>query len=285
MPDRSALTQHEIVTDLHPLHRTLVSEGTDDALARIGEYLGPSIEYEIERYKALDPAWTWRVPERWEVREAYLETEDGERFADWADSPLHVISYSLAVDRTLSFDELLPHLRWNEKLPATVPWEFAYYERTWGFCISKDTLDRMPRDAKYRAVIKSEFLTGPDDGLAVGVAKLPTPGARDDGEFLLCAHICHPMQANDDAAGVATAVEVMRRLKANPLPEGALNVRLLICPEQIGSVCYLSHNEDLIPKLRAGIFCEMTGNDNTLALQRSRQDCHDVDRIAQSVLG
>lgn len=40
----------------------------------------------------------------------------------------------------------------------------------------------------------------------------------DVGECLICAHICHPSQANDDAAGVAVAVEVMRRLALDPLP-------------------------------------------------------------------
>jgi aminopeptidase-like protein len=61
-------------------------------------------------------------------------------------------------------------------------------------------------------------------------------------------------------------------------------VRLLLCPETIGSVCYLSRHEDLIERLRGGAFVEMTGNDNSLALQRSRQDDHVLDRIARAVL-
>ena len=112
------------------------------------------------------------------------------------------------------------------------------------------------------------------------------PGVRSTGagEILVCTHVCHPNQANDDAAGVVTAIEVARRLAANPLPAGSMSVRFLFCPETIGSIAYLAHHESLIPDFRAGIFIEMTGNDNSLILQRSRQDNALIDRVARTVL-
>jgi aminopeptidase-like protein len=76
----------------------------------------------------------------------------------------------------------------------------------------------------------------------------------------------------------------MRRLAADPLPAHALGVRLLLCPETIGSICYLSHHEELIERLQGAVFCEMTGNDSGLRLQRSRQDDHVLDRIARIAL-
>ncbi|RMF47891.1 MAG: DUF4910 domain-containing protein, partial [Anaerolineae bacterium] len=45
--------------------------------------------------------------------------------------------------------------------------------------------------------------------------------------------------------------------------------RFLIVPETIGSVAYLSHHEDLIPKMVGGLFLEMLGNDSPHALQGS----------------
>jgi aminopeptidase-like protein len=272
----------DLVRELYPLHRTLVSEGTDEALARVGAHLGPGIHYEIERFAPGERAWTWRVPRRWIVHEAYIEIEGGERVLDFARNPLHLVSYSDSVDTTLTWEELAPHLHVSNARPHAIPWEFSYYEPGWGFCLSADRREELPRDATYRAVIRAEQRDGPQDGLAVGVA---TVGADSDREeFLICAHICHPMQANDDLAGVASAVEVMRRLAADPLPDHALGVRLLLCPETIGSVCYLSHHEDLIERLSGAVFCEMTGNDMGLALQRTRQDDHVLDRIARAVL-
>jgi aminopeptidase-like protein len=63
-----------------------------------------------------------------------------------------------------------------------------------------------------------------------------------------------------------------------------MSVRFLFCPETIGSIAYLANNEDLIPALRGGLFSEMTGNANTLALQRSYQDDDRIDRVARRVL-
>jgi aminopeptidase-like protein len=271
----------DLVRELYPLHRTLVSDGTDEALARVRAHLGPGVRYDIERFAPGARAWTWRVPERWVVHEAYLEIEGGERVADFARNPLHVVSYSDPVDLTLRWEELAPHLHFSPARPHAIPWEFCYYEPGWGFCISAERHAALPREATYRAVIRAELRDGPQDGLAVGVA---TVGPVDAGELLVCAHICHPMQANDDLAGVATTVEVMRRLAADPLPERALGVRLLLCPETIGSVCYFSHHEDLIGRLRGAVVCEMTGSDGALVLQRTRQDDHVLDRIARSAL-
>jgi aminopeptidase-like protein len=273
----------EQLAALYPLDRALVSDGTDAALELIGATLP---EWTVETWAPGEQAWTWRVPERYVVHEAYLETADARRVADSADSPLLVVSYSEPVDALLAFDALEPHLHTAAQRPAAIPYEFKFYERSWGFCLSQDALDALPRDVRYRAVIRSEFVSDPERGLRIGVARAAPRGGHDEraGELLVCAHIDHPAMANDDAAGVVTAAEVARRLAADPLPEGSMSVRFVFCPETIGSVCYLSRHEDLIERLHGAVFSEMTGNDNGLVLQRSRQDDDEIDRIARRVL-
>lgn len=276
-----------ILAEFFPLHRTLASDDQDRTLEIIGAYMPDSSNYTIETYKPLGPAWTWRVPERYLVHEAYLETEDGERIVDFADNPLHIISYSLPVDRLLTWEELEPHLRYSEKRPAAIPWEFKYYERDWGFCLPKNVFDKLPRDQKYRAVIKSEFVTDPKQGFKIATALIHPEGGANlaAGEMIIQAHTCHPNQANDDGAGVVTAIEVARRLAENPLPPNSMSVRFWFGPETIGTIAYLAHNEHIIPNLRGGLFLDMTGNRNSLILQRTRQDTHLLDRVARSVMG
>ena len=276
----------DVVKELYPLHRTLVSDGTDRALEIIGEYMPANTDYAIEIFEPGKRVWTWQAPERYIVHEARLETEDGEKVVDFMDNPLHLVSYSLPVDGIFSWEELEPHLHYSAERPHAIPWEFKYYERSWGFCLSKDQYDRLPRDKRFRAVIRVDFAQGADQGLRIGVGVVQPKGERheDSGEMLICSHVCHPYQANDDIAGVVTALEVARRLAERQLPEGSMSVRFLFCPETIGSICYLSHHEDLIPNLKGGIFCEMTGNQNTLALQRTRQDSNLLDHCARSVL-
>jgi aminopeptidase-like protein len=275
-----------VLEQIYPLHRTLVSDGLDQALEIVGSYLPDEMNYNIENYAPGTAVWTWKVPERYVVHQAYLETEDGRRIVDFKDNPLHLLSYSLPVDKMLTWNELEPHLYTNAKRPWAIPWQFKYYERDWGFCLRKDIADQLPRHLRYHAVIDVEFQTDPQNGFHNGVGVIhPQGGCNPEaGEILVTAHICHPNQANDDAAGVATAVELARRLAEHPLPKGSMSVRFLFCPETIGSITYLAHHEDLIPGLRSGIFIEMTGNQNTLVLQRSRQDDALIDQIARYVL-
>ena len=273
-----------ILEQLYPLHRTLASDGTDEALRIIGEHMPPEAGFEIETYTPGTPVWTWTVPERYLVHEAYLETKEGKRVIDFADNPLHLVSYSLPVDEVFTWEELKPHLFFNEDRTHAVPWVFKYYERDWGFCLPRDLFDRLDRSARYRAVIRSEFVDEP--GFRIGVGVVHPQGGPDPavGELIVAAHICHPMQANDDASGVVSAVELARRLAADPLPAGSMSVRFLFCPETIGSIAYLAHHEDLIPRLRGGLFLEMTGSHGPLAWHHTRQGSDLLDRITVAVL-
>ncbi|GAB4578832.1 MAG: DUF4910 domain-containing protein [Anaerolineales bacterium] len=288
---------------LYPLHRTLASDGTDKALALVGEAMPAQAHYTLETYTPGTPIWTWRVPERYVVHEAYLETEDGRRVVDFADNPLHLVSYSNPVHLWLDWEELAPHLHVNEKFPDAVPWVFKYYDRSWGFCLSKNVYDQLPRDQQYQAVINAEFVTEPGFRVGVGVMAWEVPTSSDEfpdsrgrswefvgtqgsspGEMIILSHICHPMQANDDAAGVVTAIGLAHRLAARPLPPGSMAVRFLFCPETVGTIAYLAHHEDLIPRLKGGLFLEMTGNRAPLAWHHSRQHSHLLDRITHHVL-
>ena len=276
----------DVLIEIFPLHRTLVSDDMDRTLEIIGAYLPQEAGYVIETYAPGKTVWTWKVPERYVVHAAYLEAEDGTRLVDFADNPLHLVSYSLPVDCWLTWNELESHLFFSATRPTAVPWMFKYYERSWGFCLSKELYDRLPHHIRYHAVIRVDFVTDPERGFKIATGLVHPMGgpAAKAGELLICTHTCHPAQANDDAAGVVTAIEVARRLAANPLPAGAMSIRFLFCPETIGSIAYLAHHEEIIPGLKGGIFIEMTGNRNTLILQRTRQDNSWMDRIARAVL-
>ena len=275
-----------ILAEFLHLNRTLASDDMDKTYDIIGSYMPDSASFVTENYAPLSQVWTWKVPERYIVHEAYLETEDGERIVDFKNNPLHIISYSLPVDKVLTWDELAPHLRYSEKRPNAIPWEFKYYERSWGFCLSKNVFDQLPRDKKYRAVIRSEFSTDLENGMKIAVGVMhPMGGPNPEaGEFIIQSHTCHPAQANDNGSGVVCEIELARRLAEKPLPAGSMSIRFWFGPETIGTVAYLANHESLIPNLRGGIFLDTTGNQNTLALQRTRQDNHLLDRIARHVI-
>ncbi len=238
----------DLIHELWFLRRDLVSDGYDIALQRLADEVSGRMR--IHEYPSGEKCWTWTVPEKWTCHEAYLETIDGHRIIDAAEHPLHVVSYSLPYEGIISRQDLLQHLHVHPRLPDAVPFVFKYYQRDWGLCTSqvlRDSLDQ----PEYRAVIRTTFEPG-----MLKVGEVIIPGESEE-TFILAAHLCHPAMANDDLTGVVAGLEASLTLLEAPKPY--YTYRLLILPETIGSVAYLSHNEDLIPKMVGGLFLEMLG--------------------------
>jgi len=267
----------DLINDLWFLKRDIVSDDFDKALSRLAD----EVPMTIHEYPTGEPCWTWRVPEKWTCHEAYLETLDGRRLIDYTDHPLHVVSYSLPFEGVVDREQLLEHLHIHPRLPDAIPFAFKYYDRDWGLCASKSLRDSLIDDS-YHVVIRTSFEPGT---LKVGEVVIPGQSKKC---VMLVAHLCHPAQVNDDLSGVMVGIDVARTLaqwgETNRTPLH-YTYRLLILPETIGSVAYLSHNEHLIPKMSAGLFLEMLGNDSPHALQGSFQPESRFDRCQRSVFG
>ena len=264
----------DLINELWFLKRDIISDDYDKALNRLAH----DVPMNIHEYPTGEPCWTWRVPEKWTCQEAYLETLDGRRLIDYADHPLHVVSYSLPFEGVVSRQELFNHLHVHPRLPDAIPFVFKYYDRDWGLCAPQSLRDSLTDDS-YRVVIRSSFERG-----TLKVGEVVIPGKSKD-IFMLVAHLCHPAQANDDLTGVVVGIDVVRAL-LNMVENGGsplyYTYRLLILPETIGSVAFLSHNEDLIPEMVAGLFLEMLGNDSPHALQGTLLTNSRVDRCLNS---
>jgi len=98
------------------------------------------------------------------------------------------------------------------------------------------------------------------------VGEAVAPGASPES-IVLCSHLCHPAMVNDDMTGVAVGLEVIRRLRRRK--DLRYTYRYVIVPETIGTVAFLSQNEELVPSIRGGLFLEMLGLANPPALQFS----------------
>ena len=261
----------ELISALWRLPRDIVSDGYDAALRA----LSTQVPMTVHEYPTGTECWTWVVPEKWTCHEAWLETLDGRRLFAYEDNPLHVVSYSLPIEREVSRNELFEHLHVHPGLPDAIPFVFKYYERDWGLCCSKDCKDSL-RDDRYRVVIRSEFSYG-----TLKVGEVVVPG-RSSETFVLCAHLCHPAMVNDDLSGVVVGLKVMQELLKRSTPR--YTYRFLILPETIGSAAYLSHNGELIPKMIGGLFLEMLGLKYPHALQLSFSGDTEVDRCLIQVL-
>jgi aminopeptidase-like protein len=264
-----------LINELWFLKRDIVSDDFDHALARLARELPMS----IAEYPSGMRCWTWTIPEKWACQEAYLETMDGKRLIDYADHPLHVVSYSLPYEGVVDRQELLQHLHVHPRLPGAIPFVFKYYERDWGLCASQELRDSL-KDERYRVVIQTRF---EPDSLKIGEVLIP---GQSEQTVMLVTHLCHPAMVNDDLSGVVVGIEVARTLleRGSQGSKPYFTYRLLILPETIGSVVYLSHHEELIPQMVAGLFLEMLGNNSPHALQGSFQPSSQIDRCLVSAL-
>jgi aminopeptidase-like protein/aminoglycoside N3'-acetyltransferase len=262
MPPEASMEQ--MIEALWQLPRHLLSDGFDDALRA----LGTQLPIKVLEYPTGTECWTWIIPEKWTCHEAYLETLDGKRVFSAADHPLHVVNYSLPFEGVVTREELFRHLHVHPRVREAIPFILMYYEREWGLCCSqvqKDTL----RDERYRVVIKTSFSYS-----TLKIGEVVIPGTRDE-TIVLCSHLDHPAQVNDDMSGVVVGMEVARQLlKRKNL---RYTYRYLILPETIGGVAYLSQNEAFQSKIKGGLFLEMLGLENPHALQLSFHGATELD--------
>jgi len=261
---------YDLIKDLYFTRRDLISDGYDEALA----YISKIIPLKIHNIPSGTKCWTWTVPKKWSISDAYIEV-DGKKLLDLNDHPLHVISYSLPINKIVNHKELMNHVYSNAKRPNSIPFQFKYYEQDWGFCIEHNKISNFSHE-KYHVVINSQYTDG-----FLKIGEISIKGSTDE-TIVLVAHLDHPAMANDDLAGVAVLVDVVKELLNNN--NLYYSYKILFLPETIGSIAYLSQNENLIPKLKAGIFLEMLGNDNEFALQFSRQSNTILDKIARNIL-
>ncbi|HET7565283.1 MAG TPA: DUF4910 domain-containing protein, partial [Gemmatimonadaceae bacterium] len=255
LPPNASMAQ--MIDALWRLPRDLVSDGYDAAL----NALATQLPMTIHEYPTGTESWSWIVPEKWTCHEAYLETLDGRRLFSYAEHPLHVVSYSLPFEGEVTREELFKHLHVHHQLADAVPFIFKYYERDWGLCCTRAMRETLT-DERYRVVIRTSSSYG-----TLKVGEVVVPGRTDDS-IVLCAHLCHPAMVNDDLSGVVVGVDVMRALLSERR-DLRYTYRFLIVPETIGSVTWLSHHEELIPRMKGGLFLEMLGAEQPHSLQRS----------------
>ena len=107
----------KLIEDLWYKQRNIVSDEYEEAL----KYISNIIPLKIHEVSTGTKCWTWTIPEKWTVNEAWIEDLDGNRLLDFKDHPLHVISYSLPINKIISKNELMEHLHTNSKRPNAIP--------------------------------------------------------------------------------------------------------------------------------------------------------------------
>ncbi|MDO9442015.1 MAG: DUF4910 domain-containing protein, partial [Beijerinckiaceae bacterium] len=259
-----------MVRDLYPINRSITGDGVRQTLARIAQ----DIPLQLHEVPTGTPVLDWEVPREWNARAARIEDMQGRILVDFADNNLHLVSYSMPVDRVLSRDQLARHVHTLPDQPALVPYRTAYYAESWGFCLSHALWESM-LDESYRVVIDASLEPG---SLTYGEWLIPGESAD---EVLISAHCCHPSLANDNLSGLAVATYLARRMASR---KRRLSYRFLFTPATIGAITWLARNEDVVPRIRHGLILSCVGDRGGFHYKQSRQGDALVDRAVAHVL-
>lgn len=273
IPLRTGAAMYALCERLFPICRSITGAGVRDTLCILQEHLGLT----IHEVPTGTPAFDWQVPREWNIRSAWIADSTGRRLVDFANSNLHVMSYSTPVDKVVDLQELQKHLHSLPEFPDRIPYRTSYYDERWGFCLSHHQREVLV-DGQYRVHIDSTLTEG-----SLTYGEYFIPGERDE-ELLVSTHVCHPSLANDNLSGIAVAIALAQSIAALP-HKPRYGVRFIFIPGTIGAITWLAVNTARIAAIAGGVVLSGVGDPGSLTFKQSKRGDGLLDRAFARVVG
>jgi len=190
---------------LYPLNRSLTGKGTKKTLEILKKEF-PKLT--IKKIKSGTNVFDWKIPDEWNISDAYVIDKYGNKIIDFKKNNLHVIGYSKPITKTLYKEELLKNIHSIKKQPNAIPYITSYYKRRWGFCLSyndeKKIIKNYKKNDKFKVVIKSSF----NNKGNLNYGEILLKGKSSD-EILISTYICHPSMANNELSGPIVSMSLI----------------------------------------------------------------------------
>ncbi len=258
---------------LWPICRSISGNG----LRQSFQILQELIPLELKEYESGQEVFDWTVPKEWNIKDAHILGPDGKKYADFQTNNLHVVNYSIPVDAEMDWNELSSHLHTLTDIPDAIPYITSYYKEKWGFCVSQNVYDSMPREGKYKVIIDS---TLGDGSVTVGQCLLE---GESDREILFSSYLCHPSMANNELSGPLAMAFLYKKLEQ--MEQRKFSYRFVLAPETIGILCFLSDwGQHLADHLDAGYVMTCCGDRGMFNYKRSKDANSIVNRAAEHIL-
>ena len=257
-----------LFTELFPICRSITGNGVRTTLARLSEVA----KFEIKEIPSNTVCYDWVVPPEWNIAKAYIKDSTGKKIVDFAENNLHLVSYSVPINETMSFGELEKHLHYLPDMPNAIPYRTSYYDRDWGFCLTYDQFQRLNRSQQYEVLIDSSLTDG---SLTYGEAIIE---GQTDQEFLISTYCCHPSMANDNLSGPILWALMLRELKSMNLRH---SYRFIIVPETIGAIAYLAQNEKAMKQVTGAFIPTTVAGPGKFGFKQSFLGKHLIDRVVR----
>ena len=227
---------------LYPLHRSITGDGVRKSLQLIKKNFPRLKIFEIPSgTKVFD----WTIPPEWNVNEAYIRDKYNKKIIDFKKNNLHLVAYSIPMNKVLKKEKLFNHLHSLPKQPRAIPYITSFYKKYWGFCISdheKKILNKKYKNSdRFKVVIKSNFKK--KGSMTYGEILIP---GKSKQEILISTCICHPAMANNEISGPIVLLCLIKYFQQLKNLEKTL--RFIFIPETIGSITYLNKKLEHLKK-------------------------------------
>jgi len=264
---------HELCRELFPICRSITGDGFRQSLAILQKHVPDMRVVEVPTgTKCFD----WEVPKEWNIKDAYIITPNGNKICDFKKSNLHVVGYSKPINQVITLDELQEHLYSLPEQPDAIPYITSYYKERWGFCITQKEREQLT-PGEYQVFIDSELKNG-----ALTYGELIIPGDSEK-EIFISSYLCHPSMANNELSGPVVSTFLAKWI--TKFKNRKYTYRIIIIPEAIGSITYLSRNyQSLQRNVVAGFNVTCIGDDRAYSYLPSRQTNTASDKAALHVL-
>jgi aminopeptidase-like protein len=264
-PHKEGRDMFELVRRLFPICRSITGNGVRETLSILGE----TIPLQVVEIPSGTKVFDWEIPDEWNISDAWIKNPVGEKIVDFKKLNLHVLNYSEPVDKPADLAELQEHIYTIPENPDWVPYRTSYYARKWGFCVSHNQYKNWI-EGIYQVKIDSEIKPG-----FLTYGEYYIKGKTED-EVLFSCHVCHPSLCNDNLSGIVLAAklaEVLSKLDTH------FSYRFLFIPGTIGSLAWLSKNEDKLHNIKHGMVLTLLGDSSPFQYKKSRQGNAEIDKI------
>jgi aminopeptidase-like protein len=261
---------HRFAAELFPLCRSITGNGFRETLKRIQQI----VPLDIHEVPSGTRVFDWEVPKEWNIRDAYVKNQVGEKVIDFQKHSLHILNYSVPVRTRIPLSELRTHLHTVPQHPDWIPYRTSYYQQEWGFCLSQRELESL-EEGEFEVCIDSSLEEG-----HLSYGEFVIPGESTD-EVLVSVHACHPSLANDNLSGVTVATflaGVLREMKLR------YSYRFLFIPGTIGAITWLARNQEAAGRVRHGLVLTCIGDAGGFHYKKSRRGDAEIDRVMAHVL-
>jgi aminopeptidase-like protein len=264
---------HNICNELFPICRSITGDGFRQSLDILRKHM-PNLK--INEVPTGTKCFDWEVPKEWNIREAYIIAPNGKKICDFKQSNLHVLGYSTPINKLVTLDELQKHLHSLPDQPDAIPYITSYYKERWGFCIAEKERNKL-KPGDYKVYIDSELKVG---HLTYGEAIIQ---GKSDKEIFISTYLCHPSMANNELSGPVVTTFIAKWLTR--LRDRRYTYRIIIIPETIGSITYLSRNyKEMKKNVVAGFNISCIGDERAYSYLPSRHGNTLSDKVAKHVL-